>query len=82
MRELPFHWTTELETKLVPFIVRVKLEPPAIVEVGEIEVVVGTGLFIVNVCAFDVPPPGVGLRTVTVDVPAVVISVVLIVAVS
>ncbi len=54
--------------------VRVNPEPPAVVDVGERDVVVGTGLFMVNVWELEVPPPGVGLNTVTVEVPAVVIS--------
>ena len=47
--------------------------PPTVAEVGLNVVVVGTGLFIVNVNPDDVPPPGVGLNTVTVAVPAVAI---------
>ena len=38
--------------------------------VGEMFEVVAVILFTVNVCAFDVPPPGVGLKTVTLYVPA------------
>jgi len=47
-------------------------------------VVVGTGLsgtLTVNVWAFEVPPPGVGLKTVMSKVPAVVRSEVRMVAV-
>jgi len=51
-------------------------------DVGEIEVVVGVGLLIVNVWAFEVPPPGVGLKTVMSKVPAVVRSEVKIAAVT
>jgi hypothetical protein len=40
----PFHLTTELEIKLVPFTVRVKPAPPAVAELGLRPVVVGTGL--------------------------------------
>jgi hypothetical protein len=39
----PFHWTVELEMKLVPFTVRVKAPSPAKRLVGEMLVVVGTG---------------------------------------
>ncbi len=35
--------TTELEIKLVPVTVKVKLDPPAVSEFGEIEVMVGEG---------------------------------------
>ena len=73
----PFHLTTELEMKLVPFTVRVKPAPPAVAELGLRLVVVGTGLsgtLIVKVWAFEVPPPGAGLKTVTLAVPAVAMS--------
>ena len=43
--------------------------PPAVAEVGLNVVVVGAGLFIVKVTPDDVPPPGVGLNTVTDGVP-------------
>ena len=68
--------------KFVPVTVRVNDGPPAVVEVGEILVVVGTGLFIVSVCAFEVPPPGAGFTTVMDAVPAVAISPAVIVAVT
>lgn len=45
------------------------------------DVVVGTGLLIVKVCAAEVPPPKVGLNTVTEAVPAVATSVAGIIAV-
>ena len=60
--------------KLLPFTVKVKADPPAVVEVGLILVVAGVGLLatvIVNVWALEVPPPGAGVKTVTVAVPAV-----------
>src|SRR5687768_5009665 len=41
---------------------------------GEIELNVGAGLLIVNVLAAEVPPPGVGVKTVTEAVPAVAMS--------
>ncbi len=43
-REAPFQFTVELATKFVPLTVRVNDEPPADVEPGLKEVVVGTGL--------------------------------------
>ena len=81
----PFHCTTEPLMKLLPLTVRVKAEPPAVAEVGLMLVVVGTGLaaaLIVKVCAFEVPPPGAGLNTVTEAVPAVAMSVAVIGAVN
>ena len=66
----PFHFTVDVETKFVPFTVNVNCAPPAVAQVGPIELVVGTGLLIVNVCGFDVPPPGAGFTTVTDAVPA------------
>src|SRR4029077_4942944 len=70
---LPFQFTVDPETKLVPLTVSVSCGPPAPVQVGLSELIVGTAL-IVNVCAFDVPPPGVGFTTVTDAVPAVAMS--------
>jgi hypothetical protein len=69
-RVVPFQFTVEVETKFVPFTVKVNCGPPAVPQVGLIELVVGTGLLIVNVCGFDVPPPGGGFITVTDAVPA------------
>src|ERR1700690_4646349 len=71
--------------KLLPVTVSVNPVPPAVAETGLRLVVVGTGLLtalIVKVWAFDVPPLGAGLNTVTVAVPAVAISVAVIAAVS
>lgn len=53
---------------------RVKLDPSAVTVLGEIDVVVGTGLLTVNVWLLLVPPAGVGLKTVIVFVPAETIS--------
>ena len=55
---------------------------PAAAVLGEIELSVGAGLLIVNVFAEDVPPPGVGVKTVTEAVPAAAMSAALIWAVS
>ena len=77
----PFQLTTEAEMKLVPVIVRVKEEPPALALVGLIDVVVGAGLVIVRVCEFEVPPPKAGLTTVIEAVPDEAMSVDNIVAV-
>src|SRR5438477_23090 len=72
-RAEPFQLTVEVETKLVPFTVRVKEPLPAMVEVGLIEVMVGTGLLMLKVTALDVPPPGAGFTTVMDAVPALAI---------
>ena len=55
---------------------------PTAAVLGEIELTVGTGLLIVSVLAADVPPPGVGVKTVTEALPAVAISAAVIWAVS
>jgi hypothetical protein len=55
---------------------------PTAAVLGEIELSVGTGLLIVRVLAADVPPPGVGVKTVTEALPAVAISAAAIWAVS
>jgi hypothetical protein len=63
--------------KLVPVTVRVKADPPAVAELGEMVVMAGTGLYaavLVKVWAEEVPPPGVGLKTVTLAVPAAAMS--------
>ena len=45
----PLNFTTDVDTKPVPFTVRVKAAPPAVALVGEREVSVGAGLLMVNV---------------------------------
>ena len=85
VRPEPFHLTTELEMKLVPLTVKVKAAPPAVADEGLRLVVVGTGLsgtLIVKVWVLEVPPPGAGLNTVTMAVPAVAMSAARIEAVS
>jgi len=52
-----FHFTVEVETKFVPFTVRVNCPQPGD-ELGLSEVIVGTGLLMVNVTAFDGEPVG------------------------
>ena len=61
-------------TKSLPLTVNVKLGPPAVVLEGLRLVITGTGLLIVKVSVLEVPPPGVGLYTVTDAVPAVAMS--------
>ena len=45
----PLNFTTDADTKPVPFTVRVKAAPPAVALVGEREVAVGAGLLMVKV---------------------------------
>src|SRR5689334_3357106 len=54
---------------------------PAMVEAGLILVSAGGGFWMVKLRATEVPPPGAGLNSVTLAVPAVAISATLIVAV-
>ena len=71
VRAVPFQLTLEVDTNLVPLTVSVNWALPAVTQVGLSDVVVGTGLLIVNVTAFDVPafaPEAV--KTVTEAVPA------------
>ena len=81
----PLKFTTEVLTKFVPVSVIVNAGTPALTEVGEIEVSVGTGLLValtLKLIEFDGPPPGVGLFTKTAGVPAVATSAARIAAVS
>jgi len=81
-RALPFHCTTEPESKFVPVTVSMNAAPPAVVLVSESEVAVGAGLLMAKVRAPDVAPPGEGFATVTETVPAVATSLAEIVAVN
>ena len=76
VRAEPFQLTTELLMKPLPFTVRVKAAPPAVVLAGDREVTVGRGLgaLMVNAELPEVPPPGAGLETVTGAVPAAAMS--------
>lgn len=65
VRVLPFHCATEVLMKLLPFKVSVNAAPPAIAEFGAIEVSAGTGVVTTNCSEFELPPPGVGFRTLT-----------------
>jgi hypothetical protein len=56
-------------TKFDPLTVSQKVVPPAVALLGEIELIAGTGLLMVNVLGADVPPPGPGFVTVTLIVP-------------
>jgi hypothetical protein len=79
---LPLKFTTDPEKKPEPFTVSVNAAEPATTPVGAIVLTTGARLFTVNVTAVDVPPPGVGLVTVTGGVPAVAISLAKITAVN
>jgi hypothetical protein len=69
VRVLPFHCATDVLMKLLPFSVSVNAGPAAVAELGDSEASTGTGVVIVNVSVFDVPPPGVGLITSTDAMP-------------
>lgn len=71
VKGVPFQFMTEVDMKSVPVAVIVNCAVSAVAEVGVIEVRVGIILSIVKICVFDIPPPGVGLNTVTSTVPAV-----------
>ena len=72
VRAVPFHFTTEVPTKLVPVSVKVNVAPPAKPEAGEMDVSVGTGLLMVKVAVVsEFPPPGPGLFAPTAAVPPV-----------
>jgi hypothetical protein len=81
---LPLKLTTDVGIKFVPVTTRLKAALPAVVVLGLRFVSVGTGLVAVTVKVepFEVPPPGAGLKTVTVGVPAPATSAVVIDAVS
>ena len=79
---VPLRFTTEEETKFVPFTVSVKAAPPASVLAGESDVIVGRGLLTVKDCAVEGPDVGAGFDTVTLNVPAVTISATVIAAVT
>src|SRR6267143_2550975 len=82
VRAAPFHCTVLPLTKPLPLTVSVKAAPPAVALVGDTDVSVGAGLFSENACAAVVPPPGVGVTTVTLAVPAVAMSAAVMAAVS
>ncbi len=63
-----------MERKFVPLIVNVCAPAPTVAALGERLLIAGTGLFTVKFTAFEVPPPGEGLTTVTETVPAVAMS--------
>src|SRR6266850_1178224 len=82
VRAAPFHCTVLPLTKPVPVTVSVNAAPLISALLGLRPVSVGAGLFTVNVCAAEVPPPGAGVSTVTLAVAAVAMSAAVIAAVS
>ena len=62
---LPFHCTTALFSKLLPFTVSVNAAPPAIAEFGASVDSSATGVVTLKKNVFDVPPPGAGFTTIT-----------------
>ena len=64
----------EEETKFVPVTVSVNAAPPATAAAGPSDEMAGSGLSIVKFRAADVPPPGAGVVTVTIAIPAVATS--------
>jgi len=82
VRALPFQFTVEPFTKLLPVTVSVNAAPPATAPAGLKLVSVGAGLLTEKVSAAEVPPPGVGVKTVTGTLPPVAMSAVVMPAVS
>ena len=72
----PFQRTTDAEMKLLPLTVSMKSGPPAVTDDGLMLVMAGTGFeaVIVKAIEFDVPPPGDGLKTAIVALPALAMS--------
>src|SRR5438874_1040926 len=82
VRAAPFQRTAEPLTKPLPFTRSVSGPVPAVAPVGVSPVSPGAGLLTVKVCAAEVPPPGVGVTTVTCGVPAAATSAAAMAAVS
>jgi len=74
VRGLPFHFTTDVETKFEPVSVSVKAGEPATNALGAIDASAGAGLSMVKVSGLDVPPPGAGVDTATEAVPPMAMS--------
>jgi hypothetical protein len=53
-KAVPFQFTVEPETKFVPLTVRVNCAPPAVVQVGLSELMVGTALMVITSVALAV----------------------------
>src|SRR2546430_1178191 len=70
----PFHCTVDPLVKFVPLTMSVKAELPAGSKLGLMLLITGRGLLIKRVLALEVPPPGGGLKTKMVAVPALAMS--------
>src|SRR6185437_3811073 len=66
---VPLNRTVAPDRNPVPLTVRVKSAPPATADPGVTSVIAGAGIVIVKFCAFEAPPPGVGLATVMASTP-------------
>ena len=62
-RSLPLNLTIELPTKLEPFTVNVNAASPTSLALGLMLLKVGTGLLTSKSSELEVPPPGLGLKT-------------------
>jgi hypothetical protein len=83
LRALPFHWTTDAATNPPPVTVSVSAPEATFAEAGRIDATTGAGFGVmVNVAPAEAPPPGAGLTTVTVAVPALARSAAVMAAVS
>ena len=72
----PFQFTEDAGTKSLPFTVSVNAGLLEAMVEGDNAAIAGTGFvaIIVKASALEAPPPGAGLTTVTLAVPAVVAS--------
>ena len=87
VRGIPLNATLEPELKLLPLTVNTNPPLPTDTDIGDMLVIQGAvavepTVLTVNVCTFEVPPPGVVLNTLTVTDPVLVISEALRLAVS
>lgn len=74
-RLAPFHCTNADDAKALPVTVSVKAPEPTFTDAGRIEVTEGVEAEVmVKLTPVEIPPPGVGVDTVTVVAPAVVRS--------
>jgi hypothetical protein len=72
---VPFHFTVEVETKFVPFTVKVNCGPPGVAQVGLSELMVGAALIVITSVCWALVLQGVApllAVMVTLVVPAVV----------
>ena len=69
VRFVPLYFMTEPLKKLLPLTVRVKPAPPTSAVLGASVVIAGSGLVTTILSEEEVPPPGVGVKTDTTNVP-------------